>query len=73
MIDVPYTETFETPSPRQWHLPRLPVQHPLKPDKVRRVLNGAAKFRDVSLNSALLRGPVLLQNLLQILLRFRQY
>ena len=73
MIEVPSAEIFETTSPRQWYLPHHPVQHPLKPDKVRRVLNGAAKFRDVSLNSALLRGPVLLQNLLQILLRFRQH
>ena len=40
---------------------------PAQTGTVRRVLKGAAKFRDVSLNSALLRGPVLLQNLLQIL------
>ena len=71
MIEVPSTGIFETTSPRQWFLPHHPVQHPLEPDKVRRVLNGDAKFRYVSLNSALLRGPVLLQNLLQILLRFR--
>ena len=73
VIEVPSTEIFETTSPRQWYLPHHPVQHPLKPDKLRRVLNGAAKFRDVSLNSALLRGPVLLQSVLQILLRFRQH
>ena len=73
VIEVPSAEIFETTSPCQWDLPHHPVQNPLKPDKVRRVLNGAAKFRDVSLNSALLRGPVLLQNLLQILLRFRQH
>ena len=47
VIEVPSAEIFETTSPRQWYLPHHPVQHPLKPDKVRRVLNGAAKFRDV--------------------------
>ena len=72
VIEVPSTEIFQTTS-RQWYLSHQPVQHPLKPDKVLRVLSGAAKFRDVSLNSALLRGPVLLQNQLQVLLRFRQH
>ena len=50
VIEVPTAEIFEATSPRQWYLPHHPVQHPLKPDKVRRVLNGAAEFRDVSLN-----------------------
>ena len=54
-VEVPSAEIFETTSPRQWYFPHHPVQHPLKPDKDRRVLNGAAKFRDVSLNTALLR------------------
>ena len=46
VIEVPSTEIFGTTFPRQWYLPHHPVQHPLKPDEVRRVLNGAAKFRD---------------------------
>ena len=37
------------------------------------VLNGAAKFHGHSLNIALLTGPDLLQNLIHILLRFRQF
>ena len=47
--------------------------HPQKPGKVRRVLNGAAKFHGVSLNNALLTGPKLLQTLIHVLLRFRQH
>ena len=47
--------------------------NPKKPGKVRRVLNGASKFHGKSLNSCLLTGPDLLQDLLNVLLRFRQY
>ncbi|XP_075255010.1 uncharacterized protein LOC142346831 [Convolutriloba macropyga] len=43
-----------------------------KPGKVRRVLNGASKFQGVSLNKVLLTGPDLLQNLIHMLIRFRQ-
>ena len=72
VIEVPFAEMFETTSPRRWYLPHHPVQHTLKLGKVRRVLNGVANFRDVSLNSVVFREPVLLQNSLQILLGFRQ-
>ena len=47
--------------------------NPNKPGKVRRVLNGAAKFHGASLNKSLLAGPDLLQNLIYVLLRFRQH
>ena len=40
---------------------------------MRRVLNGAAKFHGSSLNKSLLTGPDLLQNLIHVLLRFRQH
>ena len=40
---------------------------------MRRVLNGASKFHDVSLNQSLLVVPDLLQNLLRVLLRFKQH
>ena len=44
-----------------------------KPGKVRRVLNGASKFHGTSLNKSLLVGPDLLQNLILVLLQFRQH
>ena len=49
------------------------VVNPNKPGKVRRVLNGASKFHGTSLNKSLLVGPDLLQNLIFVLLRFRQH
>ena len=57
----------------EWYLPHHPVVNPNKPGKVRRVLNGASKFHGTSLNKSLLVGPDLLQNLIFVLLRFRQY
>ena len=58
---------------RKRYLPHCPVLNPNKPGKVRRVLNGAAKFHGKSLNSCLLTGPDLLQDLFNVLLRFRQH
>ena len=58
---------------REWYLPYQPVVHPHKSAKVRRVLNGAAKFQGQSLNNALLVGPDSHQSLVPILFRFRQY
>ena len=60
-------------SKREWYLPHHPVINPNKPGKARRVLNGAATFQKQSLNSSLLTGPDLLQNLLSIILKFRQH
>ena len=47
--------------------------NPNKRGKVRRVLNGASKCHGASLNKSLLVGPDLLQNLIFVLLRFRQH
>ena len=58
---------------REWCISHLPVFHPQKPGKVRRVMNGAAKFQSPPLNNTLLTGPDLLQNRIHILFRFRQY
>ena len=57
----------------EWCLPHHPVMNPNKPGKVRRVLNGASKFHGTSLNKSLLVVPDLLQNLVFVLLRFRQH
>ena len=70
---VDKTDCFKVSNPREWYLPHHPVIHPNKPGKVRRVLNGAAKFQGSSLNNVLLTGPDLLQSLIHILIRFRQY
>ena len=60
-------------TPREWYVPHHPVVKPHKLGKVCRILNGASKFHGYSLNNALLGGPDLLQTLLHVLLRFRQY
>ena len=73
IVRVDKSECFRTDNRREWYLPHHPVIHPHKPGKVRRVLNGAAKFHGHSLNNALLTGPDLLQSLIHILFRFRQF
>ena len=66
-------QLLETRShPRIWYLPHHPVINPNKPDKIRRVLNGASKFRGTSLHDSLLTGPDFLRNLVGILVRFRE-
>ena len=50
----------------KWYLPHHPVLNPSKPGKVRRVCDAAAKFQGSSLNSHLLSGPDLMNNLVGI-------
>ena len=73
VIEVPDSHKVENRSDKEWYLPHHPVFSPNKPGKVRRVLNGAAKFHGASLNKSLLTGPDLLQNLSYVLLRFGQH
>ena len=54
-----------------WYLPHHPVFHPRKPGKVRVVFDCAANFLGVSLNDMLLQGPDLNNNLIGVLMRFR--
>ncbi|XP_056001808.1 uncharacterized protein LOC130048781 [Ostrea edulis] len=56
----------------RWYLPMFAVHHPKKPESVRVVFDSSAKYKDSSLNSVLLQGPDILNNLLGILLRFRK-
>ena len=64
---------MQQPEPEKiWYLPHHPVVNPNKPGKVRRIANAAAKFRGQSLNSNLITGPDLLNNVVGILLRFRE-
>ncbi|PIK49421.1 hypothetical protein BSL78_13721 [Apostichopus japonicus] len=54
-----------------WYLPHHPVENPHK-NKVRVVYDCAARFAGTSLNDQLLKGPDLMNDLLGVLLRFRQ-
>ena len=56
----------------EFYLPH-PVIKPDKPVKVRKVLNGAAKFHGTSLNKSSLTVPDLLQKLIRVLINFRQH
>ena len=73
VVRVKDAHKVESRSEREWYLPHPPVVNPNKPGKVRRVLNGAAKYHGASLKKSLLTGPDLLQNLIYVLLRFRQH
>ncbi|XP_068689567.1 uncharacterized protein, partial [Montipora foliosa] len=57
-----------------WYLPHHPVVHTMarKPDKVRVVFDCAAKYMGTSLNDQLMQGPDLNNNLIGVLMRFRQ-
>ena len=61
---------MQQPEPEKiWYLPHHPVVYPNKPGIVRRVANAAAKFRDQPLNSNLITGLDLLNNLVGTFLR----
>ena len=64
---------LNTRTDREWYLSHQLVVSPNKPEKVRRVLNGASKFHSVPLSQSLLVGPDLWLNSLGVLLRFRQH
>jgi hypothetical protein len=54
-----------------WYIPHHGVYHPKKPNKLRVVVDCSAKFQDTCLNQLLLQGPDLANNLIGVLLRFR--
>lgn len=56
-----------------WYLPHHAVLNPKKPGKFRIVYDCAAKFLGESLNDKCFRGPDMNNNLLHVLLRFRQH
>ncbi|XP_038063243.1 uncharacterized protein LOC119733951 [Patiria miniata] len=55
-----------------WYLPHFGVYHPQKPDKLRVVFDSSAIFSGISLNDVLLSGPDLMNQLLGVLIRFRE-
>ena len=54
-----------------WYLPHHGVMHPTK-KKIRVVFDGGAEFKGVSLNSQLLQGPDLTNQLIGVILRLRK-
>ncbi|XP_042891224.1 uncharacterized protein LOC122265845 [Penaeus japonicus] len=60
------------PLNKTWYLPHHPVFNPNKPDKLTIVFDCAASFKGVNLNKKVMQGPDLMNNLLGILLRFRE-
>ncbi|XP_046551173.1 uncharacterized protein LOC124260894 [Haliotis rubra] len=68
---VPVSEIQGTQG-KVWYIPHHGVYHPRKPEKIRVVFDCTVGYQGVSLNSMLLQGPNLTNNLLGMLLRFRQ-
>ncbi|XP_014676449.1 PREDICTED: uncharacterized protein LOC106816368 [Priapulus caudatus] len=68
---VPEREVDGVPG-RTWYLPHHAVTNPNKPDKLRVVFDCAAEYLGNSLNKCVLQGPDLSNNLLGVLLRFRE-
>ena len=64
-------EASELPK-KAWYLPLLVVQNPKKPNKVRLVLDAAAKSHGKSLNDFLLQGPDRMNSIPGILWRWRE-
>ncbi|CAI2734059.1 unnamed protein product [Schistosoma spindalis] len=56
----------------RWYLPHHAVLNPKKPEKLRMVLDCAAKFSGVSLNDMICQGPDTTAELVCILLSFRK-
>ena len=65
-------EELNKVSNTHWYLPHHPVTSPTKPGKVRTVFDAAAECEGTSLNKNLLTGPDVANNLVGVLLRFRQ-
>ncbi|XP_033224957.1 uncharacterized protein LOC117177938 [Belonocnema kinseyi] len=74
-IDMGYAVKVkrDAPRPKIWYLPHFGVYNINKPNKIRFVFDAAAKTNGVSFNDLLESGPDLLQNLVGVLLRFRQF
>lgn len=55
-----------------WYLPMFGVYQSRKKDRVRVVVDSSVKHKGLSLNSVLMSGPVLINNLVRVLLHFRK-
>ena len=65
-------EEVNRTSPITNYIPHHGIQNPNKPGKLRVVFDAAAYFNNSCLNDHLLSGPDLLNNLVGVLLRFRE-
>ena len=57
---------------RTWYIPHHGVYHPQKPGKIRVVFDCSIKHKGYCLNQEVLQGPDLTNQLVGVLLRFRQ-
>ena len=74
-LDIPpaaTTESKESNLTKVWYLPHFGVYHPRKPNQIRVVFDSSCELQGVSLNKEFLAGPDLINNLLGVLMRFRQ-
>ena len=55
-----------------WYIPHHGVYHPKKPDKIRVVFDCSATYKGISINSQLLQGPDLTNQIIGVLTRFRK-
>ena len=77
LIEKGYATIVEEDEPEPevgmvWYLPHHAVFHPRK-KKIRVVFDATAEFMGISLNGQLIQGPDLMNKLLGVLLRWRQY
>ena len=62
----------DTTMHKTWYIPHHGVYHPRKPEKIRVVFDCTAKFKGYCLNEELIQGPDLTNQLVGVLLRFRE-
>ena len=65
-------ESLKRADGKVWYIPHYGVYHQKKPDKIRVVFDCSAHFTGTSLNNELLQGPDLTNDLVGVLVCFRQ-
>ena len=55
-----------------WYIPHYGIYHPYKLEKIRVLFDWSVKFRGVSLNSMLYKGPDLTNSLVGVLTMFQE-
>ena len=74
MVEKGYAEKVSSANEESHvnYIPHHGVYHPQKPNKIRVVFDCSAKYKGVSLNDMLLKGPDLINSLVAVLMRFRE-